>query len=211
MTIEDQKLRAAYDVRQAVSLATETLRHAAEKDWRQPAADLEWSCWETVEHIADDLFTYAAQISLDDPSATSHVPIGWRHHRPGGPGLTIYTEEKADQEGLIQVLVSSAGLLAAVVTVAPADRIAFHPYGKSDPVGFAMMGVVETLIHMYDVTRSLDVPWTPPEDLCDRALRRLFRDAPEADSRWRALLWAAGRVELPGHPRRDGWKWDGTP
>jgi hypothetical protein len=203
--------RPEEDVRLAVALAAATLRAAVAQDWHVRAADLTWSCWETVEHVADDLFTYAAQLSSANTPPTSHVPIGWRRSRPEGPALTLYAEDGATQEGLVQVLEASGELLAAVVTVASTQRRAFHPYGISDPAGFAAMGVVETLVHLHDVARALDVPWAPPEDLCDRALRRLFRDAPATTGRWPTLLWATGRAGLPDRPRRGEWRWDGTP
>ncbi|PRW63751.1 hypothetical protein CEP50_09080 [Actinopolyspora mortivallis] len=40
---------------------------------------------------------------------------------------------------------------------------------------------------------------------------RLFPDAPGTTEPWRTLLWATGRADLPGHPRRDTWRWDDTP
>ncbi|GIE74305.1 hypothetical protein Aph02nite_02550 [Actinoplanes philippinensis] len=204
-------MTTADDVRTAVSLAAATLRTAAGRDWHVPAAGLTWTCWETVEHVADDLFAYAGQIASEHTPPGAYVPFGWRRNRPDGPALTIYSEDTKNPEGLVQVLESSGGLLAAVVTVAPPERRAFHPYGVSDPAGFAAMGVVETLVHLHDVAAGLGLPWAPPEDLCDRVLRRLFRDAPEPYGRWETLLWATGRGELPGHPRRTDWKWDGTP
>ncbi|HWS33062.1 MAG TPA: hypothetical protein VN408_10000 [Actinoplanes sp.] len=204
---EGAQRQAAIDVRQSVSLAAATLRDTVGGDWRQPAAGLEWTVWETLEHTADDLFAYAGQISSATPPQDDYVPFGWRQLRDGGPALTVFVKEDAKPEGLIDVLLSSGGLLTAAVLTTPADRLAYHPYGISDPAGFAAMGVVETLVHMHDVARALDVPWTPPEDLCDRALRRLFRDAPADGSRWAALLQVTGRGETPVGK----WRWDGTP
>ena len=201
----------AEDVGQAVALAATTLRTAVARDWHVAAGGLTWTCWETIEHIADDLFTYAVQVASENTPPTSHVPVGWRRGRPGGPALTVYAEEGTGPEGLVQVLEASGGLLAAVVAVAPPQRRAFHTYGVSDPAGFAAMGVVETLVHMQDVAEGLGLPWTPPEDLCDRVLRRLFRAVPESAGRWQTLLWATGRGELPGQARLRAWRWDGTP
>ncbi|GGN42504.1 hypothetical protein FHR83_007216 [Actinoplanes campanulatus] len=202
----------ARDVREAVDLAIATLQTATDRDWHTPAAGLSWSCWETIEHIADDLFAYATQLTPRNPSRVTYVPFGWRRGRHGAPALTVYAEDGASPEGLLQVLDSAAGLLVAVVEVVPADRLAYHPYGVSDPSGFAAMGVVETLTHMHDVARALDLEWAPPEDLCDRALRRLFRDAPTDTGRWPTLLWATGRGDLPGRDRRPSdWRWDGSP
>lgn len=45
-------------------------------------------------------------------------------------------------------------------------------------------------------------------------IARLFPDvtAELADvDPWAALRWCAGRIELPGHPRRDRWQWRGAP
>ncbi|MYV59664.1 VOC family protein, partial [Streptomyces sp. SID4931] len=58
---------------------------------------------------------------------------------------------------------------------------------------------------------GLGLEWAPPAALCDRALARLFPDAPAGGDRWAVLLWATGRAELPGHPRRTAWRWDGRP
>ena len=197
-------------MRTAVDLAIDALSKLTEADWQAPAGTLTWTCWETVEHIADDLFAYAAQMSLADPPQTTYVPIGWKS-RPGGPGLTVYAEPEHGAAGLLQVLDSCAGLLTAVVAAAPADRRAFHPYGVSDAAGFAAMGVVETLVHTADLAAGLGFDWDPPAELCDRVLHRLFPAAPTDTERWPTLLWATGRGELPGRPALTGWTWDGTP
>ncbi|GAA4967028.1 maleylpyruvate isomerase N-terminal domain-containing protein [Actinoplanes utahensis] len=200
------------DVRLAVSLAVGTLRTATGQDWDRRAGDLEWSVRETVEHIADDLFAYAMQLTPENPPQESYVPFGWRRSRPGAPALTLYAQADAGPDGLLQLLDAAGGLLAAVVAVTPPDRRSWHPYGVSDAAGFAAMGVVETLVHTHDVAVGLGLPWNPPEDLCDRVLRRLFRDVPRTTAAaWPVLLWATGRGEMPGHPRRAEWRWDGTP
>ena len=68
--------------------------------------------------------------------------------------------------------------------------------GIGDPEGFAAMGVVEVLVHMRDVAAGLGIDWTPPEDLCDRVLYRLFPGRADRTPRWETLLWATGRGEL---------------
>ena len=47
------------DVTLAVRLAVTALGRAPAQAWGNRAGSLEWDCWETVEHIADDLFAYA--------------------------------------------------------------------------------------------------------------------------------------------------------
>lgn len=46
----------AADVEQAVRTAVATLTDAFTADWSLPAGELEWDCWETLEHMADGLF-----------------------------------------------------------------------------------------------------------------------------------------------------------
>jgi hypothetical protein len=199
------------DVTDAVALAVATLGTAVDRDWQVPAGGLTWTCWETLEHIADDLFTYAAQLGPATPSLTRHVPIGWQYRRPGGPGLTIFTDPQDGPAGMLLVLETCGRLLTAMVHTTPATVRSHHTYGASDPDGFAAMGVVEVLAHMHDVAAGLGLPWDPPADLCDRALRRLFPDAPTDTERWPTLRWATGRGTLPGRPVRPQWRWDGTP
>lgn len=201
----------ADDVTRAADLARRTLETALGLDWQVPAGALRWSCWETVEHMSDDLFTYAGQLGPAHPSRTAQVPFGWHGRREGGPTLTVFVEHAEGPSGLLQVFEASAAMLAAMVEVAPPDRRSFHPYGVSDPSGFAAMGVVEILVHMHDVAAGLGLTWSPPDDLCTAALRRLFRSAPSTTAPWPTLLWATGRADLPGRPAPESWRWDGTP
>ncbi|HET8582273.1 MAG TPA: hypothetical protein VFL65_03410 [Jatrophihabitans sp.] len=92
----------------------------------------------------------------------------------------------------------------------PAVR-AFHTYGVSDRAGFAAMGMVETLIHTYDLLRGLDPAstWRPPADLAAPLLDRLFPHAPAGDAA-EVLLHCCGRVPLGESPRLQKWRWDGT-
>ncbi|SNR83754.1 hypothetical protein SAMN06264365_10696 [Actinoplanes regularis] len=187
--------------------AVAALSTVQDEDWRVPAGDLSWSCWETVEHVADDLFSYAGQLAAEQPPADGYVPWGYRRARPDAPALTIFVDPESGTAGLLRVLEASGGLLAASVQVSPPQRRGFHPYGVSDAAGFAAMGIVEILIHLYDVAQTLKFPWSPEAGLCTRVLNRIFPDVPAGDDPWPALLWATGRVELPGRPRRTEWRW----
>jgi hypothetical protein len=64
---------------------------------------------------------------------------------------------------------------------------------------------------MYDIAERLGVEWTPPADLCDRVLARLFPGAPTETDRWSTLLWATGRGEIPGRARLSKWRWESAP
>ncbi|MEU9061245.1 VOC family protein [Streptomyces sp. NPDC048430] len=201
----------ADDVTRAVRLAVDTLAESPKDDWRVPAGTLAWDCWETVEHLSDDLFAYAVQLGGRRPPQDREVPYRYAPARAGGPGNSIFANPEAGVPGLLQTLEASGALLTAMVRTTPSDVRSHHVFGLSDPEGFAAMGVVETLVHTHDVTAGLSLSWAPPQDLCDRVLARLFPGAPDDDDRWTVLLWSTGRADLPGRDRVTSWKWHGAP
>lgn len=198
------------DVTLAVRLAAAALGRAPAEAWGNQADSLEWDCWETVEHIADDLFAYATQLTPATPEG-GYVPIAMTSTRPGGAESAIHVDREKGPESLLQALEACGTLLVAMVATASPDTRAWHPYGTSDPEGFAAMGVAETLVHGHDAAQGLGVPWEPPADLCARVLNRLFPGAPANALPWAALLWATGRADLPGRPRLDEWRWYSEP
>ncbi|AEV86296.1 hypothetical protein ACWT_5278 [Actinoplanes sp. SE50] len=206
MTTED--FPTAGDVRAVTRRAVAALRTVAAEDWHATTAgDLTWSCWETVEHVADDLFAYAGQLAADRPPVDRYVAWGWRRSRPDAPALTVHADPEQGTEGLLRVLEAAGGLLAAVVEVSPADRRGFHPFGVSDAAGFAAMGITEVLVHLHDIAATLKFDWTPDPGVSARVLARIFPDAPAGHEPWPALLWCTGRIELPGRSRRTAWRW----
>lgn len=213
----DRELAAvtAEDVTTAVRLAVSTLRSApADADWSAKADGLDWDCWETVEHLADDLFAYAAQLGPEQPPLDIEVPFLWYRRRDGGPSNVTFADREAGVAGLLQVVESCGALLTGMVATTPPTVRAHHGWGVSDPEGFAAMGIVETLVHTYDITGGLGIrdAWNPPADLCARVLDRLFPDAPTDDTEpWPTLLWATGRGDLPGRPRPAKWRWYSAP
>ena len=190
----------AADVTLAVGLAAAALGRAPAEAWGNPAGSLEWDCWETVEHIADDLFAYATQLTPATPEG-GYVPIAMTSTRPGGAESAIHVDREKGAVGLLQALEACGALLVAMLTTTSPGTRAWHPYGTSDPEGFAAMGVAETLIHGHDAAQGLGVPWEPPADLCARVLSGLFPGAPADAPPWAALLWSAGRADLPDRPR----------
>ncbi|MFE4588767.1 hypothetical protein [Streptomyces laurentii] len=201
----------ADDLALAVRLALAALREAPPAAWEAKAGSLEWDRWETVEHLSDDLFAYAVQLGPAVPPMGGDVPFLWESRRTGGPANAIHADREAGPDGLLQVLDASGALLVAMVRTTPSSTRAHHVFGASDPEGFAAMGIVETLVHTYDLTQGLGLVWSPPADLCTRVLARLFPDAPETTDPWPTLLWATGRAALGERPRQTAWRWDGTP
>lgn len=202
----------ADDLACGVGLAVALLRQpdALAGDWSKAAGSLSWDCWETAEHLADDLFAYAAELGSPVGATAEPVPFVLVRPAPGKPRSTVFAERAAGPEGLVRVLESCGALLVAMVRTAAPDARAFHVFGLADAEGSAAMGLVETLVHADDIARGLGLAWEPPADLCARVLHRLFPDVPGGFAPWETLLWATGRGDLPGLASRERWRWDSS-
>ncbi|WDT52991.1 maleylpyruvate isomerase N-terminal domain-containing protein [Streptomyces sp. G7(2002)] len=198
------------DVRRVVTLAIDALREAPPQAWEAKAGTLDWTCWETLEHLADDLFTYAARFGLAKPPMSTVLPFRTSSDRSDGPANVIFVERASGPEGLLTILEACGGLLASVLRTAPSTTVAYHVFGPSDPEGFAAMGVVETLVHTHDITQGLGLEWSPPRELCERVLKKLFSHVAIEGDAWEMLLWATGRIALPDRQRLTEWRWYGT-
>jgi hypothetical protein len=187
----------AADLDLTVTMATDALNGVLDQDWRVPAGSgLEWSCRETVQHIADGLFLYGEQLGSGHPDA---------------PALTLPAGSATGNPRLVEIIEVCGTFLSSLVTTAPPGTRAQHVFGLADPEGFAAMGVMETLVHMNDVAAVLGIDWAPPDDLCGRVLYRLFPDAPAGAQGWETLLWVTGRAELAGRARLTDWRWRSAP
>ncbi|MZD08210.1 hypothetical protein GTW43_24455 [Streptomyces sp. SID5785] len=200
----------ADDVDLAVQLAVDALREVPATAWDGAAGSLAWDCWETVEHLANDLLYYAVQLGPKSPPLDTHVPIALQKKRADAPTVFVYADRAAGPAGLVQVLEACGALLVAMVRTTPPHVRAHHAAGVSDPEGFAALGLQEMLVHMHDVAQGLGFAWEPPSSLCSRLLARLFPDAPAGAEPWPTLLWATGRGELPGRPRLTSWRSDSS-
>jgi len=73
------------------------------------------------------------------------------------------------------------------------------------------MACDELLIHTSDAARGLGLEFAPDPNLAERLLARLFPWHHCGDDPWQTLLWANGRIDLPGHPCQTGWTWHCAP
>jgi hypothetical protein len=211
-TPESRKEVAADDLARAVALGAEVLGKAPEDAWSQRAGSLKWDCWETIEHIATAHYLYGSQLGRRNPAEATrivHMEGSW----PERPNLVMHANREQGPDGLLQLMEASASLLGAMVRTSSVDARVWHPLGVTDPEGCAAMGTVEVVVHAYDVAAGLAVDWTPPAEVCTRALDRLFPDVTvrDGDEPWPTLLWATGRRDLPGRERRTDWVWDNSP
>lgn len=190
--------RASALILSASEVCVEALAPYVDLDWRSVRArDLDWSVWDTMVHVNDDLYFYGAQVLLADESDYICFELSADAH--------------ADSRRLLAALATHARLLAGAVAFADPRSRAHHVYGVSDPVGFAAMGVLESLVHTFDAVHGLDSSstWRPPDDLAAPVLSRLFPDPPAgaADSSADALLYLCGRTSLADLPRLTDWRW----
>ncbi|GAA3777574.1 hypothetical protein GCM10022225_76800 [Plantactinospora mayteni] len=172
------------------------LLSGADQDWSRPAGDLDWTCRQTLDHIALGLVGYAGLLIA----------------RPVDRYVTLFAslDPQAPIHACLEGLGIAASLLTTTVRHTPPQVRAWHPWGHSDPAGFAAMGATELAVHTYDLTRALGIAWTPPDALGAAVVARLFPDAPAGHRPSDTLLWCTGRLPLPGLPRRTRWQWDGT-
>jgi hypothetical protein len=190
------------DIVTSATLAVTALRAFEDRDWSVPAGDLEWSCRRTLDHIVDTLLLYGSYLATQATERRSPI-------RNGDPQATV-----AD---LLDALDASARMLELICEASPPPVRAFHPSGYSDADGFRAMACSEILTHTDDILQGFgsEGTWQPPQDLCERILRRVFPwapDAGESPDRWQAVRWACGRTALPGHPRLDEhWWWHAAP
>jgi hypothetical protein len=199
--VDPPRAVTADDLQEVVRGALIALEGVPDDAWEASAGGLKWDRWETVEHLSDDLFSYALQLGPASPRPDSVVPVAWKRKTPDGPASVIFVDRTGGSAALLEVLESCAALLSAMVQVTPADVRSHHAFGVTDAEGFAAMGIVETLVHVFDVTRGLSIEWTPSSEVCRLVVDRLFPEAPRGEDPWGTLLWATGRADLPGRSR----------
>ncbi|MFJ8083443.1 GNAT family N-acetyltransferase [Streptomyces sp. NPDC096205] len=187
---------------EAVASCAALLRTVVGEDWSgTKAAGLEWSCRETVTHIASDLIGYAG--NLAGRLKSSYAPFD----------ITVDGDEngdyKADNAGQIEVVEVMGALFSATLRTTPRAARGFHPYPfrSANRDGFAAMGIAEVLLHTHDIARAFDTPYEPPAEVAEYVLTTIFPTVRPGPAPWPTLLWATGRGDLPGREPVTGWRW----
>lgn len=185
-------------LRRCASACRGALTPLAEQDWGVQAGDLAWTVRGTVVHVIDAVGWYAAHLAVQSPR---RLRFDFAAHLD------------ASNPELLELLDAAAATLAQVATASPPDARAFHDSGLADTSGFLAMGCDEILVHGWDAVRGLGGEFTPSADLAEPVLRRLFPWVLVKASPWHALLWANGRIALPGEAERLGpdWVWHCEP
>jgi hypothetical protein len=183
------------DLVAVTDLCAEAMTALAVRDWTTPAADTDWTCRETLEHLCS--LAFAHQLTT---RASSFRPIA------------IVVRPDAPIEDLIWTMRVLMYVLADVARAAPSDARAFHPAGSADPSGWIAMGMDELLVHTGDIAAAFGTAFAPPDDVACAVLDRLFPWWPRESEPWRALRWANGREGLSGHTSPGAsWLWHCSP
>jgi hypothetical protein len=183
------------DLVDVTELCSAALGRVASADWSKSAADTDWTCRQTLEHLCSLAFAHqlATRARTFRPVAVAVVP-------------------EAPIDDLIWTNRVLMLVLAEVVRSAPGDARAFHPAGTADATGWAAMAIDELVIHTHDIVAGLGDRFRPPSDLARTVLDRLFPWWPQEADPWEALLWANGRSSLPGRPNPGAsWLWHCAP
>ena len=184
------------DVLAAGEACLDFLRETADADWSVPVPGLDHTVTSIVAHAANGPLWYALDL-WSGPSDDA--------------AFDLKVRSDASNAALLASLRSAARVCAASVDAAPPETRGFHPAGAADPSGFAAMACDELLVHTDDAARGLGLRFSPDRDLAGRVLGRLFPWHEPRDDPWRTLLWANGRVDLPGQPSQQGWIWHCAP
>ena len=196
------------DLETVVETACSALETVLDRDWSVPADGLEWTCWGTIEHTADDLFAYAAQIAGRRPALDTYVPFAEpATRRPSRSCADARRGRAPATPASCRCWTRAAVCWSRVARQADPAKRGGHPYGISDPEGFAAMGTVETLLHLHDVAGPLGLAWDPGPR------RRTTGAGPAVPGRSRPTATRGRRCcGVTGATRQrrwTSWRWDG--
>ena len=185
------------DVREAGEHFAQVLEPALAGDWGVAVPGLEFTVASVVAHACEACLWYSADL--------------WSGSENGAYEVTARAD--VPNERLLTSLRGGVRILSAVIEAAPPALRGYHPFGSPDPEGFAAMACDELLVHGDDAARGLGVPFPSDDRLAGAVLARLFpwHEVGRDESAWDVLLWANGRLELPGRSAVARWRWHCAP
>lgn len=183
-------------VRAAAQTALAFLTPHLERDWSVAVPGLDFTVASVLAHAGQGPLWY----SLDLVGGTCD-----------DTAFEIAVRADAQPRALLQSLYNAAQLCALTVDALPESARGFHPCGASDPSGFAAMACDEILVHTHDAATALGEDFQPEPELARGVLARLFPWHDPGAEAWESLLWANGRLDLPGAPSQRGWRWHTAP
>lgn len=177
-------------VQAAAAAVVAALQPGIDADWSVMAGDLEWSVDRTIAHMTGAPAKYAFYLSS---RSTRYVAV------------RVWPEADATRKERLEAIEACAAALAGVAVTAPPGAVGFHSTGMQNAQQFLAYACYELLVHTYDVTCGLGLPYQPPEELCrlvlEHEVERLGGRWPallrpgqdEQRSAWPLLVWLSGR------------------
>ena len=176
------------DIVLAAHQVVTALEPAVEADWAARDA-VDWDVRSTLLHAVSCVTCYTVDLASQ---ATARSP------------LAINVPVHATNEQILSLLPATARMTARS-RGGPRAR-GYHEGGMADASGFVAMAIDEVIMHGADAVAGLGLAYDPPEALARKVVDRLFPWAPTDTDGWTALLWANGRLPLPGQPEiRPNW------
>ena len=162
------------------------LKPAADRDWSRRAGTLDWTCWATVDHVTDCIFSYALQVA-------GRVRGGWLKLNE------LHARPEANPSELVDALAAVGQMFTAVLRDAPTDMISSDAYVDLRLADWVARALNEILLHTHDVLAGLDEQFEPRRDVCSFVLSNptlwmydTVEDRNTTDP-WSAMLAASGR------------------
>ena len=132
----------------ALDLSVATLGAAVDRDWSVRAGTLTWSCWKTLDHLVDVLFSYAFQIAA-------------RTEADVLPFQELHASVDASPVGLVGGLRAAGNLFAAIVRATPDDAEVTWMGEKVPLAAWPERSTRELVLHTYDIATGLGIDFTP--------------------------------------------------
>lgn len=176
----------AQEFRELSERSLQALDAVVKEDWTTPAFGLEWTCWQTMDHLVDCLFSYAFQMAARAPSG--FLPFN-----------ELRAQAEATPDDLLVGLRGVLRMLPEVLDAAPEDATASDGVFALTPPEWRARSAYELALHTYDVTSAFEAGFSLPEALARSiiecpSLWMLDQDvARAAIDPWSGLLEGSGR------------------
>ncbi len=166
--------------------AVVALGQLVDADWTERAGTLDWTCWETVDHMIDCVFSYAMQVGAG--AEQGFLPFTELHAQPD-----------ATPADLVAGLRGVGAMFLGVVRGSRRDAKASDGVLALGLPQWSARAAYEICLHTFDVATGLGVAFEPPGELAksilgSEGLWMLDRNrAGTAVDPWAGLLLGSGR------------------